>query len=282
MLPRQRERNVRGSQVHLAATLRNMGAASSPEIMLRAAELAEQTALESLWVVDHIAIPPDDAEGSGGRYVDPLATLAWLAGATRRLRLGVGVLVLPYRSALPTVKQVAAIQELSGGRLVLGVGVGWMPAEFRALGVPRNQRGKATDATLDLLNRCFAGDEVEANGQRFLFKPRPPKPPVLVGGGPSHALARAARYGDGWLPMALKPDKLAGHLASYRELCAEAGRTPGPATVMGSLPLDDAGASADLLAAYGEAGANRFVHGARYANADEFQRRLDKLHALAA
>lgn len=268
--------------MQLGATLRNMGPASSPDILQRCAELAEQTALESLWVVDHIAIPPDDAEGSGGRYVDPLATLAWLAGATRRLRLGVGVLVLPYRSALPTVKQVAAIQELSGGRLLLGVGVGWMPAEFRALGVHRNQRGKITDATLDLLNRCFAGDEVEANGQRFLFKPRPPKPPVLVGGGPPHALARAARYGDGWLPMALKPDKLARHLASYRALCEEAGRTPGPATVMGSLPVGDAGASAELLAAYEDAGANRFVHGARYADADEFKRGLDQLHALAA
>lgn len=268
--------------MRIGATLRNMGEASSPEIMLRCAALAEQTALESLWVVDHIAIPPDDAEGSGGRYVDPLVTLAWLAGATRRLRLGVGVLVLPYRSPLPTVKQVAAIQELSGGRLVLGVGVGWMPAEFRALGVPRSRRGKATDAVLDLLNRCFAGDRVEANGQPFLFKPRPPKPPVLVGGGPPHALARAARYGDGWLPMALKPEKLARHLASYRALCAEAGRTPGPATVMGSLPLDDAAASADLLAAYAEAGADRFVHGARYANADEFQRRLDRLDMLAS
>ena len=268
--------------MQIATTLRNMGEASTPEIMRGCAELAEQTALESVWVVDHIAIPPDDAEGSGGRYVDPLAALAWLAGATRRLRLGVGVLVLPYRPALPTVKQIAAIQELSGGRLLLGVGAGWMPAEFRALGVPRHTRGKATDAVLDLLNRCFAGDEVVQNGQPFLFKPRPPKPPVLVGGGPPHALARAARFGDGWLPMALKPEKLERHLATYRALCAEQGRTPGPATVMGSLPLDDAGASADLLAAYAAAGANRFVHGSRYASADEFGRSLDRLHALAA
>ena len=144
--------------MQIATTLRNMGEASSPETMLRCLALAEQTALESLWVVDHIAIPPEDSEGSEGRYVDPLATLAWLAGATKRLRLGVGVLVLPYRSALPTAKQIAAIQELSGGRLLLGVGVGWMPAEFQALGVPRSRRGRTADAVLDLLNRCFAGD----------------------------------------------------------------------------------------------------------------------------
>ena len=267
--------------MQLATTLRNMGEASSPETMLRCAALAEQTALESLWVVDHVAIPPEDSEGSGGRYVDPLATLAWLAGATSRLRLGVGVLVLPYRPALPTAKQIAAIQELSGGRLILGVGVGWMPAEFRALGVPRSRRGRAADAALDLLHRCFAGDEVVENGQRFLFKPRPPKPPVLVGGGPPHALARAARYGDGWLPMALPPDKLARHLATYWALCAEQGRQPGPATVMGSLPLDDLGESAERLAAYEAAGASRFVHGSRYRTADEFQQRLERLQALA-
>ena len=267
--------------MQIAATLRNMGGASSPETMLRCLALAEQTALESLWVVDHIAIPPEDSEGSEGRYVDPLATLAWLAGATKRLRLGVGVLVLPYRSALPTAKQVAAIQELSGGRLLLGVGVGWMPAEFRALGVARSRRGGTADAVLDLLNRCFAGDEVVENGQRFLFKPRPRKPPVLVGGGPPHALVRAARYGDGWLPMALPPDELARHLATYRAFCEEQGREPGPATVMGSLPLDDLGASAERLAAYEAAGANRFVHGSRYRSADEFQRRLERLQALA-
>ena len=181
--------------MHLGVTLRNMGEQSTPAVLRECAAFAESAGLESAWVVDHIAIPPEDAEGSGGRYVDPLVTLAWLAGATQRIRLGVGVLVLPYRAALPTVKQIASLQELSGERLVLGAGVGWMAAEFRALGVRRSAHGAVTDETLDLLNRCFASDEASHNGQPFLFKPRPRKPPVLIGGGPPHALQRAARYG---------------------------------------------------------------------------------------
>ena len=267
--------------MQIGIMLRNMGDQSTPETMRRCAELAEAAGLESVWVVDHIAIPPDDAEGSGGRYVDPLIALAWLAGATRRIRFGVGVLVLPYRSALPTAKQIASLQTLSGERLILGAGAGWMAPEFRALNVPKSQRGALADAALDLLNRCFAADEVEHNGQRFLFRPRPAKPPVLIGGAPPHALRRAARYGDGWLPMGLPPEKLAKHMAAYRDLCAAQGRKPGAATVLGALPLRDEAAARDALAAYAAAGANRFVLGGRYADADEFAKRLDALAPLA-
>jgi alkanesulfonate monooxygenase SsuD/methylene tetrahydromethanopterin reductase-like flavin-dependent oxidoreductase (luciferase family) len=120
----------------LGFVLRNMGAASDPAIVAAVARAADATpGIDDLWVVDHIAIPPDQAEGSNGRYLDPLATLAWVAGCTTRVGLGTGVLVLPYRPALPTAKWVATIQELSGGRLLLGVGVGWMEAEFRAVPV---------------------------------------------------------------------------------------------------------------------------------------------------
>ena len=92
------------------------------------------------------------------------------------------MLILPYRPALPTAKAIATVQELSGGRLRLGVGVGWMEAEFRALGVPRARRGRDTDETLAFLKRCFEADVVRANEQDFLFLPRPPRPPIYVGG----------------------------------------------------------------------------------------------------
>src|SRR5262249_59689855 len=119
-----------------------------------------------------------------GRYLDPLATLAYLAGVTTRVGLGTAVLVLPYRAALPTAKWAATIQELSNGRLLLGVGVGWMAAEFRALGIDHRRRGRITDETLTVLDACFADDVVHANGQPFLFKPRPARPPLFIGGGP--------------------------------------------------------------------------------------------------
>src|SRR5215468_16455 len=162
--------------------LRNMGPQSTTETIVACARAAEQAGIDDLWVADHIAIPPDDAEGSNGRYLDPLATLAFLAGVTQRVGLGTGVLVLPYRPALATAKWVATIQELSGGRLLLGVGAGWMEAEFRAVGVPYDQRGAITDETLAFLRRCFAADEVEAHGTPFLFRPRPARPPIFVGG----------------------------------------------------------------------------------------------------
>ena len=148
--------------------LRSMGPQSEPEMLLACAQAAEAAGLDDLWVQDHLAIPPDDAEGSNGRYLDPLATLAWLAGQTESIGLGTGVLILPYRPPLPTAKWVATVQELSGGRLRLGVGVGWMKAEFRALGVARERRGRITDETLEFLQRCF--------GRRRGRSPRPALP----------------------------------------------------------------------------------------------------------
>src|SRR5262249_61131063 len=117
----------------------------------------------------------------------PLATLRTLGGAPPRIGLGAAVLVVPYRPALATAKWVATVQELSGERLRLGVGVGWMTAEFRAAGVDHRRRGRITDDTLAFLDRCFAGDVVEANGQPFYFRPRPAPPPLLIGGAPAHA-----------------------------------------------------------------------------------------------
>ncbi len=263
--------------MEVGMTLRNMGPQSSAATMAACAKAAEDAGVESLWVVDHIAIPPDDAEGSDGRYVDPLVALAWLAGATTRIKVGIGVLILPYRAALPTAKQIASIQELSGERLLLGVGIGWMDAEFRALGVNRHARGRISDATLEFIRACFAQDEVTANGQTFLFRPRPKAPPIYVGGAAPHALRRAARFGDGWLPMGMTAAKLPAARAEYAEHCEAVGRSCGKITVMGALPLDDPGAAAASLRAFDEAGAERFVVGSRYADADDYRRRVDAL-----
>lgn len=265
----------------LGAVLRSMGPQSTRETLLACARAAEAAGLDELWVVDHVAIPPDDAEGSDGRYLDPLATLAFLAGATQRIGLGTGVLILPYRPPLPTAKWVATLQELSQGRLLLGVGVGWMRAEFRALGVDRAQRGRITDATLEFLNRCFASDEVEANGQRFLFRPRPARPPILVGGTAPHALERAAALGDGWMPMGGSPDAVAPQVERLRELFAARGRAAPQVAVMTGLPLDDASRAADLARAWRAAGATRLAHASRYADAAQFARDAELLARVA-
>jgi probable F420-dependent oxidoreductase len=261
--------------------LRNMGPQSGRATLLACARAAESAGIDDLWVADHIAIPPDDAEGSGGRYLDPLATLACLAGATERIGLGTGVLVLPYRPALATAKWVATIQELSAGRLRLGVGAGWMAAEFRAVGVPRARRGSITDETLAFLNRCFASDEVEANGQPFLFLPRPARPPIFVGGAAPHALRRAVEHGDGWMPTGGDPTRLAPAITTLRELAAAAGKPVPEVVAVTSLALADesrARATVDELAALG---VTRVVHGWRYADASEFARTADQLARIA-
>jgi probable F420-dependent oxidoreductase len=261
-------------------TLRNMGPQSTRELLRECACAAEAAGLDALWVADHIAIPPDDAEGSNGRYLDPLATLAYLAAATERIGLGVGVLVLPYRPALPTAKWVATIQELSGGRLLLGAGVGWMAAEFRAVGADLGRRGAIADATLATIDRCFAADEVELNGQRFLFRPRPPRPPILIGGAAPHALRRAARFGDGWMPMGVSPDDLRAPVAELRRLAAAAGKALPEVAVFTRLPTDDPPQARQLIQAYASAGATRLIHAARYSNAAEYRAQVERLAAL--
>jgi probable F420-dependent oxidoreductase len=268
--------------VRLGVVLRSMGEASRREILLAAARAAEGLGLDDLWLVDHVAIPPDDAEGSGGRYLDPLSALAWLAGATSRIGLGTAVLVVPYRPALPTAKAIATLQELSGGRLALGVGVGWMAPEFRALGIAREQRGRLTDETLAQWRAWFAADRAEANGQPFLFLPRPPRPPLFVGGQPPHALERAVALGEGWMPMGMDPDKLRPHAARLRELAAAQGRPPLEIAAVGALPLDDPPRAREQLAALAELGVTRIAHGVRYADADAFRASAERLAALRA
>jgi probable F420-dependent oxidoreductase len=264
----------------LGLYVRNMGPQSTRATIVACAHAAEAAGLDHLWVADHIAIPPDQSEGSGGRYLDPLATLAFLAGVTERINFGPAVLVLPYRPPLATAKWIATIQELSGGRLLLGVGVGWMEPEFRAVDVPYRERARRTDDTLAFFNRCFATDEVESNGQTMLFLPRPARPPILVGGGLPQAVRRAVRFGDGWMPMLPKgtdPGLLREPIATLRAEMHAAGKPPPEVAVLTELPLDDPGASVARLQAFADVGATRVSHGWRYADAAEFARAADAL-----
>lgn len=264
----------------IGITVRNMGPQSELPLLRDCVEHAEQVGLESAWITDHIAIPPDDAEGSGGRYLDPLVTLGFLAGTTSRIQLGTGVLILPYRPPLPTAKQIATLQELSAGRLLLGVGIGWMDAEFNALGVDRRQRGRDSDTVLDFLNRAFASDAVTSNGQDFLFRPRPAKPPIYIGGAAKNALPRAVRFDAGWIPMGMDPERLAPALAEYQRLCEQHQQAPKGITVMAGLPLDNSDVAVQRLQDYRDLGVERVVVAARYDRLDEFRATADALAGL--
>jgi probable F420-dependent oxidoreductase len=266
----------------IGITVRTMGPQSTPSLLQECAAAADDAGLDALWIADHIAIPPDQAEGSGGRYLDPLTTLAFLAAKTRRIGLGTGVLVLPYRPALPTAKGIATVQELSANRLLLGVGVGWMEAEFRAVGADRRRRGRDTDETLKFFHRCFAADEVEANGQKFLFKPRPPRPPIFVGGAPPHALRRAVAFGEGWMPIGGDAKKLRPHIERLQTLARQSGRKPLEVATMAALPLEDVDRTRAQLHELADVGVSRVIHAARYNDAAEYRRQTVALGTLAA
>ncbi len=255
-----------GSRMRIGVVLRSMGDAASAELLALGAARAEAVGLDSVWVVDHIAIPPDDAEGSGGLYLDPLSTLGWIAGQTRRISLGTAVLILPYRPALPTAKVLATLQALSGERLVIGTGIGWMKAEFNAVGVRLSERARIADETLAFLRACFANDVVVSNGQPLLFKPRPKAPPFLVGGAAPHAIERALRHGDGWLPMGLNPQKLAPLAADYRRRAEERGLPqPRIATFIGGPRDSEEGRR--YVREYADAGVTDLLVQGRYTDA---------------
>ncbi|MGH0030904.1 MAG: TIGR03619 family F420-dependent LLM class oxidoreductase [Myxococcota bacterium] len=263
--------------MELGVSVRSMGPQSRADTILACVRAAEEAGLADVWVQDHLAIPPDDAEGSGGRYLDPLTALAWLAAKTTHIGLGVGVLILPYRPPLPTAKAIATVQELSGGRLRLGVGVGWMQPEFGALGVPRRRRGALTDEALAFFRDCFADDVVTANGQEFLFLPRPPRPPIYVGGAGEHALRRTVRYGDGWFPMFAKADALAAGVRRLREMADEAGRdVPEVVSFTAFDPRQPEGVGA-RLDELRSCGVTKLVAGTRYQDVDGFRRQVDFL-----
>jgi probable F420-dependent oxidoreductase len=249
--------------------LRNMGPQSTRSLIADAARAAEEAGVDDLWVADHLALAPEDSEGSDGRYLEPLATLAFLAGVTERVDLAVGVLIVPYRPALLSAKWIASIQELSGGRLILGVGVGWMDKEFRALGVDPRGRGAITDATLAFLHACFERDEVEANGQTFLFRPRPPRPSIVVGGAPPHAIRRAVRFGEGWMPTGAHAEVLQAGIASLRDGMAAAGKPAPEVVLLQPLPVEDDARLASRLGELAALGVTRVVHPWRYRDAEE-------------
>ncbi len=255
--------------------IRNMGVESTPALMRHCTVEAENAGFHSLWITDHIAIPPSDSEGSGGRYMDPLPTIAWLGGQTSKIKLGTGVLVLPYRPKVSLIKSIATIQELIGGRLILGVGIGWMKAEFDAVGVPLEKRAAVSEETLKFLHDYFDNETVEANGQEFLTKPHPEKPLILMGGAAPHATERALKFADGWLPMTSKPEKLESAVRQYKEAAAASGRS---SLVYSFGPLgEDRSSVQDRLAKLDAVGVDGAMTGVKYTDEDSFSRALETL-----
>ncbi len=267
--------------MHIGLQLPNKGPEASRALIAECARIADTGPIDDLWVYDHVAVPPDNSRGSDGFYIEPLATLAFVAGITERVGIGTRVLILPYRNPYLIAKWAASLQALSGGRLRLGCGVGWMEAEFQVLGIDRTRRGRLADEALETIHRCFAADEVEINGAKVLFRPRPARPPLYVGGAPPHALARAARFAEGWMPGAsADPDALSAPIAELARLFQAAGRGVPEVAVSGALPADSGAAKAHLER-LARLGVTRFALTTPYSTAAEFGRLAETLAKAA-
>jgi probable F420-dependent oxidoreductase len=204
---------------------------ASPDNIVRAARLAEELGFESVWTTDHVVIPMEQEDLFGRAIYDPLATLAYVAGLTSRVRLGVAVLVVPYRHPLPLAKTLATLDQLSSGRVIVGAGLGWLPDEFRALGLDVRQRAGLTDDALQAMRTCWENETPSHRGPHYsfdgvLFAPRPAQPrlPVWIGGVSEAALKRAVRLGQGWISDGQTFEELTARLRALDLRLAEDGR----------------------------------------------------------
>jgi len=184
--------------------LPNFGKDATPSAIRRSAELAEELGFDSVWTTEHIIVGPEGADPYG-RVYDPLVTLGWIAGWTGRIGLGTSIVLVPLHNPMHLAKEAATLQELSGGRFRLGVGVGWHEDEYRFMGVPFARRGRRADEALRLMRALWSGAS-DFDGELWSFhdataEPHPsPQPEIWVGGSSPPAIRRARELGDVWHP----------------------------------------------------------------------------------
>jgi probable F420-dependent oxidoreductase len=282
---------------------------------------AEEAGFDSVWVTDHIVLPRERAalypHNESGIFPyswqqdihDPIVLLGALAQATRRVEIGVAVLVIPYRHPLTTAKMLATADQLAEGRVIVGAGVGWLKDEFEALGLPDDvfaHRGSVTEDYLRAMREAWTADGAASYRGRYVHYrdvgtyPRParlPHPPVWVGGKGDRALRRAVRLGDGYLAISADPSMLRAEVARLHALAAAEGRDAAELTValidgivVSNSPLGPErpplhGTPKQIvqgLRAFADAGLQHLVAGVRFAGDGSFAASVGALDTLAA
>ncbi len=252
--------------------LPQLGRGVSREVLIDFARAAERAGVHAGWVSDHIAWPseirsryPYSPDGSFAPppelpWLDPIGTLLFVAGCTERLRLGTTVLILGYRPAVQTAKQIATLDVVSGGRAILGVGVGWMQEEFDVLQMPFDHRGARADECLAAFRELFGSKAPSYEGRyvRFPeigFEPKPLQQPLplWVGGDTEPAFRRAVRFGDGFQAAFQPSEEVTDAWRRIGELCEQAGRERAELTLSLRVYLDPAGAMDPALSVAGSA-----------------------------
>jgi probable F420-dependent oxidoreductase len=230
------------------------GVKPSREAIVGIAQAAERLNYDSAWVSDHLLVPKDKPRY--GHIYEVITTMAYLAGMTERIYLGTSVLVLPMRDAILAAKQIATLDDLSGGRVIIGVGVGWIEGEYNNLGADFHRRGKHLNEAMQVMKSLWQDDDPRFEGEFYNFKevlfgPKPAQaggPPIWVGGASEAAIRRIAFLGDGWNADDSPLDQLQTVTAQLRQMTAENGRSL-EISLRRTVDLRAAAAEAGLLAA---------------------------------
>ena len=240
---------------------------------------AENLGFESFWVAEHLVIPvsyttyyPRSADGKVPEFyahlVDPFVALAAAAQATKRIRLGTGICLLPERDVITTAKATATIDLYSKGRLILGVGAGWFPEEAEIMGVKFDRRWQHLRESVEALRELWSKEVASYEGEFVKFPPvrlfpkpvQKPYPPILLGAhDPKYALKRVARFADGWCPGGLTPEKAKESIPEVKRLAKEAGRDPESLEFSVLLMSQGDGPTVETMKQYQEAGVSRLV-----------------------
>ncbi len=222
--------------MHFGVVLQHFREHASPEAISEVVRAAEELGYDSVWVMDHVVVPDvPEADQFTPLVYDPFLTLAYVAAKTERIRLGTSVLILPYRNPLVQAKLISTLDALCHGRLIVGVGVGWLSQEFEALGVPFHRRGALLDEYLEAMRVLWTSDGPAGfHGPTVRFdnvfcEPKPvqkPHPQLWIGGGSEAALRRAAKLGFVWHPSSRYSESIQEKITKLRRLAIDSGREP--------------------------------------------------------
>jgi len=249
----------------------NTGRYVDPAKAIELVQAGEEAGFESAWTVEHTVVPdgyqsaypysPDGKMAGGVNDIplpDPLIWLSFVASATRRIKLATGILILPQHNPVITAKQIASLDHLSGGRMILGIGVGWLKEEFEALGVPFEERGARTDEYIQAMRVLWGAERPSFQGRFVRFegaycRPQPASGavPIIVGGHSQAAARRAGRLGDGFFPARGASSEL---FSLVRQAAAAAGRDPEAIEFTASMPEEEA-----RIPALAQAGVSRLL-----------------------
>jgi probable F420-dependent oxidoreductase len=290
--------------VEFGLKIPHTGRAASPQWVRDFSIAAESAGWDSLWAVDHMVMPhhtdslyplgrtpadigDDVVSGLLSPNYEMMTTLTWVAGFTERVKLGTSVAVLPIRNAVANARHLSTLDVYSGGRVVYGVGVGWLREEAEAMGMPWDRRGKRSEEHVALLRAlwCAEGDFVEFHGEFHDVPPMDPEPrpvqrpiPILIGGHSDIALERAGRIGDGWISAPMSPERVAEHWPKVQEAAERNGRDPASLRLVTSISDRSELPLGDLLAQYRELGVGHVLLELEAATQEET---LDTIRDLA-